>query len=265
MASEHPNFKLESRDGLAWVTIDRIEDRNSIDSDMMAQFMRLLARLEQDGKRAAVFTGAGPSHFIGGADGLEMMRLDRAGGEAFSRRFQKMLNAMEASPVILLAAINGLCFGGGFEFAMACDLRVAAFSARIGLPEVKVGLIPGGGGTVRLPRLVGAGLAMEMILTGRLYKGEEAATRGLVNLAVPDGELPGAAAGLLARVLRNPGHATSLAKRAVKAGLGANLADGLAGEAELFGRCHDSDFFRELMKSQLASGALTTSAGGRED
>ncbi len=269
MAPEHPNLKLERRDGLAWVTIDRVRDRNSIDSDLMAQFRRLLMHLEREGERAAVFTGAGETHFIGGADGVEMMRLDRPGAEAFSRRFQELLDAMEASPLILLAAINGLCFGGGFEFAMACDLRVAAFSARIGLPEVKVGLIPGGGGTVRLPRLVGAGLAMEMILTGKLYPGREAAGMGLVNRAVPDAELAPAAEGLLARVLANPGHATSLAKRSVKAGLRLGQAEGMLSEAGLFGRCHQSDFFRRLMEDQLASGELTTSAAaggsGRKD
>ncbi len=259
MAGKHPNLVLRREGEVFWATIDRQLDRNSINSDLMDQLERLLDEVENSPARALVFTGAGDTYFIGGADGVEMMQLDRAGGQRFSQAFQALLNRMEASPLLLVAAINGLCFGGGFEFALACDLRVAAKGARIGLPEVKVGLIPGGGGTQRLPRLVGSGLAMEMILGGKLYPGEQAAGLGLVHRVVEDGRLAQGVGELLEPILRNPQHALSLAKQAVKASQQGSLAEGLAREAELFSRCHDHRFFRELMVRQLKSGALTTS------
>lgn len=260
MTSQYPYLAMDQKDAIVWATIDRKADRNSINSDLMAQISAVLEEVERTSARALVFTGAGDTHFIGGADGIEMMQLDRPGAERFSQRFQAMLNRMEASPLLLVAAINGLCFGGGFEFSMACDLRVAAKSARIGLPEVKVGLIPGGGGTQRLPRLVGSGLAMEMILSGKLYAGEKAAEMGLVHRVVDDGALAQGVEALLAPVFRNPQYALSLAKLAVKASQTNNMAEGLAAEAQLFSRCHDHAFFHDLMVEQLRSGQLGTTA-----
>ncbi|BEQ14709.1 enoyl-CoA hydratase/isomerase family protein [Desulfoferula mesophila] len=248
---------------VAWVAFNRPQDRNSINSQLMAEFLELLEELEQGPARAVVFTGAGDTHFIGGADGIEMMQLDLEGGRQFSRRFQAMLDRMEASPLLLVAAINGLCFGGGFEFALACDLRVAEAKARIGLPEVKVGLIPGGGGTQRLPALVGSGRAMQMILSGRLYGGTEAETLGLVHLCVADGGLAGGVDQVLAPILRQPQYALSLAKRAVKSYGRGGLEQGLIAEAELFSQCHAGGWFHDLMIEQLKSGALTTSADVR--
>ncbi|MCP4687316.1 MAG: enoyl-CoA hydratase/isomerase family protein, partial [Desulfobacterales bacterium] len=175
---------VEERGEVCWVTINRPGDRNSLNSQLMDELIRMIGRIEKTSARAIVFTGAGETYFIGGADGMEMMQCHPEQARAFSNRIQGLFNRMEASPLILAAAINGLCFGGGYEFAMACDLRVAGEKARIGLPEVKVGLIPGGGGTQRLPRLIGFGRAMEMILSGRLYKGKEAARIGLVHVAV---------------------------------------------------------------------------------
>jgi enoyl-CoA hydratase/carnithine racemase len=260
MTFDYPDLSVSLKRDICWATIDRQTDRNSINSDIMVQISALLEEVERSSARALVFSGAGQTHFIGGADGIEMMQLDRPGAERFSQKFQAMLSRMEASPLILVAAINGLCFGGGFEFALACDLRVAVKSARIGLPEVKVGLIPGGGGTQRLPRLVGGGLAMEMILSGKLYAGELAAGMGLVHRAVDDGALVSGVEELLAPIFRNPQYALSLAKLAVKASQSGCLADGLAAEATLFSRCHDQSFFRDLMVEQLRSGALSTTA-----
>jgi enoyl-CoA hydratase len=260
MISEYPNLSIEQKDDIYWAIIDRQADRNSINSDLMAQISAFLEKVERTSARAVIFTGAGNTHFIGGADGLEMMQLDRPGAERFSHKFQDLLNRMEASPLILVAAINGLCFGGGFELAMACDLRVASKGARIGLPEVKVGLIPGGGGTQRLWRLVGGGLAMEMILSGKLYPGAKAAEMGLVHRAVEDGALESGVEELLAPMFRNPQYALSLAKLAVKAGQNGTMAEGVASEARLFSRCHDQSFFRDLMVEQLRSGALSTTA-----
>ena len=260
MPQEYEYLVVEPDPEVSWVTIDRPGDRNSINSAVMAELREALTGLEASGTRAVVFGGAGQEYFIGGADGIEMMQCTPSQAQAFSRRFQSLLARMEASPLILLAAINGLCFGGGYEFALACDLRVAADSARIGLPETKVGIIPGGGGTQRLPRLVGSGLAMEMILTGRLYRGPRAAEMGLVNRCVPLAELKSAARELLASVLRQPQHALSHAKAAVKASQRTNLEEGQLFESQEFGQCFEHGYFVEMMRSQLKAGALQTTA-----
>ena len=253
-------LQIEDRDHVSWVTIKRLEDRNSIHSPLMDELISLLDRVEGTETRALVFTGAGSTYFIGGADGVEMMQLTPAEAEDFSWRIQRLFNRMEASPLILVAAINGICFGGGFEFALACDLRVAVTTARIGLPEVKVGLIPGGGGTQRLPRLVGIGRAIQMILSGHLYKGEEAAALGLVHLTVEPEDLRKGVERILSPILRQPSHAVSLAKGAVYAACRGAMEHGLKVETEQFGRCFHHGFFRDLMGQQLREGVLQTTA-----
>ncbi len=165
---------------------------------------------------------------------------------------------MEASSLVLVAAINGLCFGGGFEFAMACDLRVACEEASIGLPEVKVGIIPGGGGTQRLPQLIGMGRAMQMILSGKLYKGRQAFELGLVHSVVPHDQLHREAEKMLEPVLRNPQYALSQAKRAVRASSRGSLSAGLKVEREAFQRCFSHDYFVKLMSKQIEEGVLKT-------
>ena len=258
MAKEYSRILVESRGELCEVTINRPGDRNSIDSVLMKELGQVLREVEKTEARAIIFTGIGDAYFIGGADGIEMMQCDPQGALAFSTRIQKLFNRMEASPLILVAAINGLCFGGGFEFAMACDLRVASEEASIGLPEVKVGIIPGGGGTQRLPQLVGMGRAMQMILSGKLYKGREAFELGLVHSAVPPDQLYKEAEKILEPILRNPQYALSQAKRAVRASSRGPLSDGLREEREAFRRCFSHDYFVNLMCKQLREGVLKT-------
>ncbi len=258
MEKKYSLIRTERQGDIFWVTIDRPGDRNSIDTPLIKELGRFLGKAEKTSARAAVFTGTGGTYFIGGADGIEMMQYDPMGARAFSARIQRLFNRMEASPLLLVAAINGLCFGGGFEFAMACDLRVASEEARIGLPEVKVGIIPGGGGTQRLPRLVGMGRAMEMILTGKLYKGREAYEMGLVHSVAPSDQLMKEAGRILDPIFRNPQHALSQAKRAVRASLQGPLAGGLRTERDAFGRCFSNDHFVELMRKQLDEGVLKT-------
>ncbi|MEW5912244.1 MAG: enoyl-CoA hydratase/isomerase family protein [Thermodesulfobacteriota bacterium] len=260
MAPEYRHLIVESEAEIGWVSINRPGDRNSLNTPLMAELHLALEQMEAAGLRAVVFTGAGQEYFIGGADGIEMIQCSPHEAQAFSRRVQALCERLEASPLILLAAINGLCFGGGYEFALACDLRVAAPEARIGLPETKVGIIPGGGGTQRLPRLVGLGLAMEMVLSGRLYKGPQAAAMGLVNRCAPPGQLKEAARELLAEVLRQPQHALSHAKAALRASQRGGLEQGQMAESAEFARCFEQGFFVELMRRQLKEGLLKTTA-----
>ena len=255
----HYTRLIVEQDGdLLNVCINRPGDRNSIDSILMDELVRMLETAEISGVRVVVFSGSGSTYFIGGADGIEMMQCDSEGGWAFSKKIQALFNRMEKSPLILGAAINGLCFGGGFEFALACDFRIAAESARIGLPEVKVGLIPGGGGTQRLPRLVGTGKAMQMILSGKLYPAAQAFERGLVHLCVPDADLDQQCRTFMQPILKNPQYALSQAKLSVKAAQNYPFADGLQKENRAFQRCFEHDFFKDLMCRQMAEGILET-------
>jgi enoyl-CoA hydratase len=258
MSKEYTRLLIDNRGDICWVTINRPGDRNSIDSAMMVELLDLLEDVEDTSARALVFTGAGKAYFIGGADGIEMMQCDPPGARRFSEQIQNLFNRMEASPLILVAAINGLCFGGGFEFALACDLRVAGQAARIGLPEVKVGIIPGGGGTQRLPALVGSGRAMEMILSGKLFGGDEAYARGLVHRVAAPGELAAEVSKMLAPIFRNPQFALSQAKHAVRASQYQSFDDGLQAESEAFSQCFNQGFFVRLMKQQLKEGTLET-------
>ena len=259
MQGEYPHLKSEQSGEICWVTIDRQEDRNSLNSDFIAELSQHLEDIEQEGNvRAVVYTGAGDSYFIGGADGVEMMDLSCEEAIAFSSRIQSLFNRMQESPLILVAAINGLCFGGGFEFALACDLRLASENARIGLPEVKVGLIPGGGGTQRLPRLVGIGTAMEMILTGHLFLAEEALRMGLVHRLTCRAELRPHCEEMLKKILRQPQYALSAAKKAVYTSMRLPLDSGLETEQRQFSNCFSHDFFPRLMQDQLVSGELKT-------
>ncbi len=258
MVKEYSRILVEKQGELCRVKINRPNDRNSIDSLLMKELEQMLKNAEKTEVRSIIFTGVGDSYFIGGADGIEMMQCTPQKALAFSARIQKLFNRMEASPLILVAAINGLCFGGGFEFAMACDLRVASEQASIGLPEVKVGIIPGGGGTQRLPQLVGMGRAMQMILSGKLYKGREALELGLVNTVVPPDQLYSEAEKLLEPILRNPHHALAQAKRAVRASSRGTLPDGLKVEREAFRRCFSHNYFVKLMCKQIKEGVLRT-------
>jgi enoyl-CoA hydratase/carnithine racemase len=259
MAAKYENLIVEDKGDIWIATIHRPGDRNSINGQLMDDVDALLVNAEKAKVRAIIFTGSGNEYFIGGADGTIMMQCKPEEVGAFSRKFQELLNRMEECPVITVAAINGLCFGGGYEFSLACDLRIASPQARVGLLEVRVGLIPGGGGTQRLPRLVGVGKAMDMILTGRGYKGEEALKEGLVTAVVPAATLLADAEKYVRENLfRNPQYALVLAKRAVNASRSGSFADGLKEENNQFKKCLEHDYFVKLMCKQIKEGILKT-------
>jgi enoyl-CoA hydratase len=256
--TKYTRLIVEQDGDLLKVCINRPGDRNSIDSILMDELAQMLETAETSDVRAVVFKGSGDTYFIGGADGIEMMQCNPEHSGVFSKKIQELFNRMEASPLILVAAINGLCFGGGFEFALACDFRIAAESARIGLPEVKVGLIPGGGGTQRLPRLVGTGKAMQMILSGKLYSAEQALEQGLIHLCVPNADLEKQCRKFLQPILKNPQYALSQAKLSVKAAQNNDFAKGLQQETIAFQHCFEHDFFVDLMYRQMGEGVLKT-------
>lgn len=258
MSNDFPHLIIHQTAGICWAQINRPEDRNSLNSELIAELIRLIESTEKTNARAIVFRGVGETYFIGGADGVEMHLLSPSEARAFSINIQNLFNRMEASPLLMVAAINGLCFGGGYEFALACDFRIASKRARIGLPEVKVGIIPGGGGTQRLSRLVGMGKALEMILSGHLYSGEEALEMGLVHYLVEDQELEKKAEEIFRKIFAIPQHALSSAKKAIYASEYLTFEQGLKVETEEFGKCFTYDYFRKLIKEQLKDGRLKT-------
>jgi enoyl-CoA hydratase len=260
MSTKDALLQVECREEICWLTVNRVEDRNAINTPLMEELDGALTEAETAQSRAVVITGAGDTYFVGGADGVEMMQCDPEQAAAFSIRIQNLFNRMEQSPLLLVAAINGLCFGGGYELALACDFRIAGEGARIGLPEVKVGLIPGGGGTQRLPRVVGMGRALEMILSGRLYTAKQALELNLIHSVAPADQLLAETAKFLEPILKNPAYALAQAKRAVRASQDRPLSEGLRVETEEFRKCFDHPYFVKLMCQQIKSGILSTTA-----
>ncbi len=249
--AEHPDegfefdhLSISVEDGVAVVTIDRPDALNALNAELLFELAAAFDVAESDmAVRALVITGSGRA-FVAGADVANLANLsDAFSGREASLSGQDVMNLIAALPFPTIAAINGFALGGGLELALACDLRVAAKSAKLGLPEVGLGLIPGYGGTQRLPRLIGAGRALDLILTGRHVGAEEALTMGLVN-RVADDALEEAVA--LARLmLRNAPIAIGLAKEALVRGLDVTLPQGLEIEADLFGLASTTEDMKE--------------------
>jgi len=236
-ALELPDFEYlsyEVKDNIAWVTFTRPKALNALAADVLAEIAEVTEVIAEDPEvKVAVFTGEGKA-FVAGADISEINVLkDVFIGREFSLGGQEVMNHIAALPVPTIAAINGYALGGGLELALACDLRVAAKGAKLGLPEVGLGLIPGFGGTQRLPRLIGVGRAFDLILTGRHVPAEEALQLGLVNRVADDAVA--AARELAGQIMKNSPVALALAKEAVARGSDVPLPEALEIEADLFG------------------------------
>lgn len=240
------NVKLEIKPPLARITIDRPEKMNALNLATIAELEQAFATVAAEAAvRAVVVTGAGEKAFVAGADIGELAALDPIAGREYGRRGQALFRAIELSPKPVVAAINGHALGGGLELALACSFRIAAEHAKLGQPEVKLGLIPGYGGTQRLPRLIGAGRALEMLLTGEPITAPAALACGLVNAIVPAAELLSRAETLAAKAAANAPLAVRLCLEAVRRGLEMNLEEGLYLESSLFALCCGSADMKE--------------------
>jgi enoyl-CoA hydratase len=223
-------------DGIARITINRPDKLNALNATVIAELDRAIAELERDPDvRGVVLTGAGPKAFVAGADIAEIAAQGPLEGKARALEGQRVFRRLERCGKPVVAAVNGFALGGGCELAMACHLRVAAEGARFGQPEVKLGIGPGYGGTVRLPRLVGRGRALELLLTGQMIDAQEALRIGLVNRVVPVDRLLGESEQLLRAILENGPLAVRACLEAVDAGLDVGLDEALLLEANLFG------------------------------
>ena len=238
MSQTYDNLRCETRGGMAFVTIDRPAALNALDRKTLDELRRAFEATRADSSvGAAVLTGAGPRAFAAGADIRELTGLSETEGRRLAASGQAVLDLIENLGKPVIAAVNGYALGGGCELAMAATIRVAAEHAVFGQPEVRLGLIPGYGGTQRLPRLIGRGRALEMLLTGETVTAAEAWRIGLVNRVVPAAELLSRAESIAAGILSNAPIAVRYCMEAVHRGLGTSLAGGLQLEADLFGRC----------------------------
>jgi enoyl-CoA hydratase len=239
---------LVDRDGpIATVTLNRPNVLNALNAALIAELSATFAALERDGAvRVVVLTGAGERAFAAGADIAELAALDTAiDGERKARTGQALTEAIEASRLIVIAAVNGFALGGGCELALACDIRVAAENAKFGQPEVNLGVPPGYGGTQRLTRLIGAGMASYLCLTGETIDAAEAVRIGLVQRVVPAAELAGEARRIAGAIAAKAPLAIAAVKRAIIDGANVPLDEALALEAGLFGRMIATADFRE--------------------
>lgn len=228
----------EKRDGIGYVTINRPEKLNALNQRVMAELSACFENIYEDQEvRAVILSGAGERSFVAGADVSELAVQDSVQGKHTSTRGQKILDFIEDLGKPVIAAVNGYALGGGCELAMACTLRIASENARFGQPEVKLGIIPGYAGTQRLPRLVGKGRAMELILTGEPISAQEAYRIGLVNQVVAAKDLIAAAEALARKIMANGPLAVKLCMEAVNHGMEMTQEEGQFLEATLFGLC----------------------------
>ncbi len=248
------NLQTERHDAVTVLTIHRPDVLNAINRETLAELEAFAAAFVSDpGQGALVITGSGTKSFVSGADIQELASLDARGAEELSRLGQRVVGAFAAAPKPVIAAINGFAFGGGFELALACHVRIASENAVMGLPEVSLGIIPGYGGTQRLARLIGPGRALEIILGGRRrsVKADEAERLGIVNRVVPAERLRDEAIALAAAMLENGPLALAAALEAVQGGLSLPLEAGLRLESGLFGMMAATEDMHEGLRAFL--------------
>jgi enoyl-CoA hydratase len=244
---EYQYLLVDKEDNIAILTINRPDKYNALNDEVVAEISAALDELAaNDNARAIVITGAGEKAFVSGAD-IGMLRAMKSSAEtvANSRRGQAMMLKIENLPKPVIAAVNGYALGGGLELAMACDIRIAADTAKLGQPEINLGLNPGYGGTQRLPRLVGKGMAKLLILTGDMIDAQEALRIGLVEKVVPLAELMVEAKALAKKLAAKPPLALAACKEAINLGLEVDLERGLSIESLEFGALSTTEDYKE--------------------
>ncbi len=245
-------IKLEKQENIAILRIDRPEAMNSLNAQVLSELADGLDEIENDcGIKAVIITGEGKA-FVAGADIAFMHGLDEQSGYDFGRLGQQVFRRIETMEKPVIAAVNGFALGGGCELAMACDIRIASERAKFGQPEVGLGIIPGYSGTQRLPRLVGKGKAMELILTGNIITAETAGSIGLADQVVPQESLMDEALAMARKIASNGPVAIAYAKKAIQQGTELSDMDAaILLEADYFGKCFSTSDQKEGMAAFL--------------
>lgn len=236
---EFINYEVDS--AVAVLTINRPKALNALNSAVLDELNAALDAIDLNEVRALIITGAGEKSFVAGADIGEMSTLTKAEGEAFGKKGNDVFRKIETLPIPVIAAVNGFALGGGCEISLACDIRICSENAVFGQPEVGLGITPGFGGTQRLARTVGIGMAKQMIYTARNIKAPEALRIGLVNAVYPIEELMGAAKKMASMIASNAPIAVRNCKKAINEGLQTDIESGVAIEEKLFGDCFETE------------------------
>jgi len=250
--AEYSNLTLEVQDRIAVLSVNRPDKLNALNEQTIRELGQAFDEItRRDDVGGVILTGVGEKAFVAGADIAELARMGPVDGVLVSRLGQEVFRRIELSRKPVIAAVNGFALGGGCELSLACHLRVASENAQFGLPEVKLGIIPGYGGTLRLPRIVGKGRALELMLTAQFIKADEAYRIGLANKVVPQAELMDTARKMMSVILANGPIAVGLAIECATRGMEMSVDDGLALESNLFGLLAATDDMREGMQAFL--------------
>ena len=236
---EFITYEVEGMVGI--ITINRPKALNALNSQVLEELDATLDAVDQNAVRCLILTGAGEKSFVAGADIGEMSTLTKAEGEAFGKKGNDVFRKLETFPLPVIAAVNGFALGGGCEISMSCDIRICSENAVFGQPEVGLGITPGFGGTQRLARLVGAGMAKQMIYTARNIKADEAYRIGLVNAVYPQEELMAQAKKLAAGIAAQAPIAVRHCKKAINEGLQVDMDQAIVIEEKLFGDCFETE------------------------
>ena len=243
---------LEKKGNVAIATIDRPKALNALNSEVLNDLNTLVDTVNADPEiRVLILTGSGEKAFVAGADIGEMSSLSKAEGEAFGKKGNDVFRKLETLPIPTIAAVNGYALGGGCELSMACDIRICADTAVFGQPETGLGITPGFGGTQRLARLIGPGMAKQLIYSARNIKADEALRIGLVNAVYPAEELMPAAEKLAETIARNAPIAVRACKKAINEGLEQPMDEAIVLEEKLFGSCFETEDQKEGMGAFL--------------
>src|SRR6185503_19460717 len=250
--TSYRNLLIEARGAVTVLRVHRPEVLNALNRETLGEIGEAARRFLDDPEQGVlIVTGSGEKSFISGADINELAVLDPRGAEDISRFGQRVLDTLERSPKPVIAAINGYAFGGGCELALACHMRLASENAVLGLPEVSLGIIPGYGGTQRLPRLIGMGRALELMLSAGRVKADEAYRLGIVNRVVPQAQLLDEAVALAEKILKNGPLAVSAVLEAVNRGMQLSMDDAQRLESGLFGILAASEDMHEGLNAFL--------------
>ena len=231
---------VEQQGAVAVLTIDRPKALNALNPEVLADLKAAFEGIDQNTARCVVLTGAGDKSFVAGADIGSMSTMTKAEGEAFGKLGNDIFLMIESFPLPVIAAVNGFALGGGCELAMSCDIRVCSDNAMFGQPEAGLGITPGFGGTQRLPRIVGLGMAKQLLYTARNIDAAEALRIGLVNAVVPQAELMDTAVKMANTIAKNAPIAVRACKKAVNEGMQVSIDKAVEIEEKLFGGCFET-------------------------
>lgn len=235
---EYSNITFANEDGIGVITMNRPKALNALNAATMYELEDCVEKIAQDDSvKVVIITGSGEKSFVAGADITEMQKMNAIEGRNWGKVGQRVFAKVENLPQPVIAAVNGFALGGGCELSMACDIRIAAENAKFGQPEAGLGITPGFAGTQRLPRLVGKGIAKELIYTCNIIDANEAYRIGLANKVVPQAELLDTAKAMAKKIMKNAPVAVQMCKAAINEGMDMDLDSGVAYEAEVFGLC----------------------------